>query len=421
MKTLTLVALTGLGLAIGSQVRAQDEARPAPAPAAALSQTDAWLDKKVDIEVKDASPADLLKTVLEKIGLGDTKIPEGVAKREGKYSLSMNGVRAGDALQTACQIAGVRSIVRIRDGKPSLTLTPGGRDNSFFIPWTGQAAAPDRRQLEALVRGTMPRPQVAMPAVRASNLAGRYAIAVAGPKLPDKRVSLDVRKHNLRDLLKDVLKQADVDFILEDGVPDDVKKSFTFEDVPLSAALDAICRSADLGWWTETKDKKLVVHIGKSIGLFRSRGVSEMDPAFARYTDAVALPHVYGRLADSFAPMPENWKAFEELHALDAFAGRTVPFQSFDRLPAAIDSSLEAALRAAGKQDPATRKELDKARKEIEKARKEAMKEAEKARKEAEKARKEEEKERNKDKEKEIERTTEPEKKTPQPFESVVL
>lgn len=85
----------------------------------------------------------------------------------------------------------------------------------------------------------------------------------SGATLPDTRVKLDVRGSDVRDILQTILKQAHLDYALEDDVPDTPKRSFTFENVPVGTALDVICQSADIGWRVETHGGKTLVRVGK--------------------------------------------------------------------------------------------------------------------------------------------------------------
>lgn len=82
--------------------------------------------------------------------------------------------------------------------------------------------------------------------------------------LPTTLVSIDKHKSDPRDILKDLLKQADVSYVLSDDLPEE-KKSFTFSDVPLATALNTICESIGARWWTEAGPSgKVIVHIAKS-------------------------------------------------------------------------------------------------------------------------------------------------------------
>jgi hypothetical protein len=133
-------------------------------------------------------------------------------------------------------------------------------------------------------------------AMRAAEDATRQARiyslqAIGTARLGDARVKLDVRNASIRDSLKDILKQAGLDYALEDDVPDDVKRSFTFENVPIATALDVICRSVDIGWSVQ-------------------RTVETVDPS-SRSTDkrsksktVVLIGKKYARRTTAFTPAP---------------------------------------------------------------------------------------------------------------------
>jgi hypothetical protein len=84
-----------------------------------------------------------------------------------------------------------------------------------------------------------------------------------GVPLPAVRVSIDRRDAPMRDVLGDVLRQAKLDLAVDDDVPADQKRSFTFENVTVGTALDAICQSAGLGWRAEQTPGGVLVRVGK--------------------------------------------------------------------------------------------------------------------------------------------------------------
>ena len=107
--------------------------------------------------------------------------------------------------------------------------------------------------------------------------------------LPNKRVSLDKKNADVRECLKDILKQADLSFALADDLPSDAK-SFTFSNVPIATALDMICESIEVGWTAERSgDGKPVVRVGKRYksrsGATRSSQRREFEGLTLRYAE----------------------------------------------------------------------------------------------------------------------------------------
>jgi hypothetical protein len=81
--------------------------------------------------------------------------------------------------------------------------------------------------------------------------------------LPAVRVGVARRDAPIRDVLGDVLRQAKLDFAVDEDVPADDKHSFTFENVAITTALDVVCQSAGLGWRAEQTPGGVLVRVGK--------------------------------------------------------------------------------------------------------------------------------------------------------------
>ena len=82
--------------------------------------------------------------------------------------------------------------------------------------------------------------------------------------LPEVRVKLDSKQISVRDALSETLKQGKIDFSLDDDVSSSEKRAFTFENVRLATALNAITESANLGWRVESiMGKGILVRVGK--------------------------------------------------------------------------------------------------------------------------------------------------------------
>jgi hypothetical protein len=84
-------------------------------------------------------------------------------------------------------------------------------------------------------------------------------------------VKLDVKDASVRDILKMVSEQVqknaspELSVAVDDTVAADLKRSFTFENVSVKTALDAICESAGLGWRAEILDngKTILLRVSK--------------------------------------------------------------------------------------------------------------------------------------------------------------
>lgn len=321
-----------------------------PALLAPGADDPAWMKKSISFDIKDASPVDALKQVLKVAGIEDVKIPPQSSRYRGgatRISVAMKDVAVGDALRSVARMAGYTLVATGNGDKPQITLVPGSDGPLAFS--FGQSGF-DEARVRTLVTSAMGQ------AERAISFA---TTALPMVNLPDKRVKLDVSKKNVRDILKDLLKQAGVDYALEDGVPENETRSFTFQNVPIGTALDAVCRSIGVGWRAERKGDKVLVRIGGGL------------TGRLRYFDA-----------------PGNDTLLEQYFAPLAGFG-----PGSTGLSPEAQKELEKAMKDANE-------EVRKALKDAEKAQKEAMKEAEKARLEAEKARKKSEQDKKREKDK---------------------
>ena len=328
MKKMTCALTLSFGLLLTPvTVKAQDAAPPAPLapevtpvppapPAPAISnifvgdssfvsvasQPDS-LKAKVAIDANNASFKDVIRQIADQV-----KIPVEFADdvpADLKVTMTLKNVAASDALRLLTREAGVSwgysktskdgkktEAIRISKKRQSVVAYSGRPETVFRFPSAdtpegAMKAAQDamkNKQYEEVIRGAL---AASREALRASSAASRDAFsaystassrtpyfgAFSAAALPDKRVKLDSRNARLRDVLKDVLKQADLSYALDNDVPEDVKRSFTFENVPISMALDLITRSVDIGWRAEKqKDGKVLVVIGKKYA--RGNGVS---------------------------------------------------------------------------------------------------------------------------------------------------
>jgi transcription elongation factor Elf1 len=212
----------------------------------------AALKVKITLDANEMPLTEALKQVLEQ-----TKIPYAIedTPSDAKVTMTLKNVSASDALDLLTRGAGIGWVYK-RDGKDEKVSVgkkyAGHRvvfntvsGDTIRAPYFDDAAV--QRQVQEAMRQ----------AQRATQLASRtYTFSMFPARLPDTRVKLDVRNGNLRDILKDVLKQARLDYALDNDVPEDQKRSFTFENVPIATALDVITRSADIGWRAERQPTK---------------------------------------------------------------------------------------------------------------------------------------------------------------------
>lgn len=230
-------------------------------PRVVVAGTDAaWAAKKIDLDVRDISVLDAIKQILEKADLSEYEIAPEVAEiaKDRKVTLVFRDIRANDALASVCRLAGGVAMSETSNGKTKISIikrnAAQARVFTLGTPWPGRNSP----QFEAQIQEAI---------AQANRAVSRYTFSVGSgfgldKALAEKRVNIDVRKKDVRDVLKDLLNKADVGIALEDDVPD-TKHSFTFENVPLSVALDVVCRSVDIGWRAEKQGGKTVIRIGK--------------------------------------------------------------------------------------------------------------------------------------------------------------
>lgn len=297
----------------------------------ASSQAEA-LKAKIALDANAMSVRDAFKSVAEQV-----KIPIEFAEdvpADAKVTLTLKGVSAADALRLLSREAGVfwryektetdgkkteiikvskKIISSIRGTSISVSGDPSAQTIVRFpsaATFAGATKAAHEAMADRQVQNTIRQALAASgQAMREYTSAARqYTNQYSGGRgaaLPDKRVKLDSRNAKIRDLLKDVLKQADLPYALDNDVPEDVKRSFTFENVPVSMALDLITRSVEIGWRAERqKDGKMLILIGKkyvrAASLFNTFGSAEaLSPDFAplAFGDDAA---VFGKEAAAF-------------------------------------------------------------------------------------------------------------------------
>jgi predicted RNA-binding Zn-ribbon protein involved in translation (DUF1610 family) len=326
---------------------------------------DALLQTKVELDARDMPVVDALKSVLDQAKIKyeiDADVPT-----DKKVTMTLKNVPLSAVLTILTREAGVgwhyskklkaeKAKEAEKADKPmkfedadfetSIRISKKGTNYYALMP-----NGPIRFESpQALVDMTMQRAKMA------TELANVYALQAYTPaRMPDKLVKVDARNQNLRDVLKDVLKQADLDYALEDDVPEDVKRSFTFENVPIAMALDVICRSAEIGWRAERagtgRDAKVVVRIGKKYAT-RLRGTVQGQGFGANFpftpTPVVTMPneqrvsftcpHCKSKVRVVRDPKDEKQKAWK----FCPVCGKPVDVQSFlGTVPARFRSGME--------------------------------------------------------------------------------
>lgn len=216
----------------------------------------AALKAKIDLDARDMPVLDALKFVLDGAKMPYEVAPD--ATSDAKITMTLKGVPAYYALMMLTREAKLGWVYEKKDGKESVRLVKLIPAKGSRITLSGQnnfrVEMPDiPNTVRTYVNG----------ARAASGSAYAPYIAYGSPLLPDTHVKLDVRSADIRDTLKKVLEQAKLDYVLEEDVPEDIKRSFTFENVPVATALDVVCKSAEIGWRAERREKKAFIRIGK--------------------------------------------------------------------------------------------------------------------------------------------------------------
>lgn len=279
-------------------------ATPAPLPAradafraysalSAASAEPSWLDQKISVDISDATVADAVQKVLDAANVKDATVtPEFTLPADVRVTVKANNIAARDALAAVARFGGALAYITtsstinndVKQDKTTVTL----RKRTVIItpPVITTPRTPNLPGNSGDLRG-----RIQSEVERALATGQAYSYYLGGSsRLPNKTVSLDVKNKDVRDALKDVLKQASLDYALEDDVPENVKKSFTFENVPIATALDVICGSAQVGWRAEAvplvegqkaANRKYVVRIGKKYAGRRLGGAFEPLEGFA--------------------------------------------------------------------------------------------------------------------------------------------
>jgi type II secretory pathway component GspD/PulD (secretin) len=266
----SLVLLSLLAL-LSAAYAHQDPARPGR-PRVARSVTFAgarpgWLDKEIDVSLKNQKLGDAVKQILKAAGknVDKVEIDEGVASPQ--ISVAAKGVKVRDALAAVGRLAGATAYVIDEDDK--ITVRMKKRDavevyTGYTISSSGMPAGARKEYENAMIASREALAQIRTEFPTIVSRPGGFSGAMATQSfLPDKSVSLDVKDQDVREILKTLLKQAEVDFVLEEDIPENKRHSFTFSNVSLRAALDVVCESVGVGWGVKRGEKKPLVHIGK--------------------------------------------------------------------------------------------------------------------------------------------------------------
>ena len=196
---------------------------------------------KISLELKNSKPEDAFHTLIKQIG-SDYDIDPAF------YPFGADEVDLPErVLDTFCQALGIGwwaekldetvmvHLVKLRDtmGKMDMLAELGVN----FQALTGQA-------------------------VRVAELALTES-GFGGP-LPDRRVKIDATTpREIKALIEDLCKQADLVFAIDSDVPS-ASKALAFENVPIKVALEALCATADLSMSVSKKGEKTVVTFSKA-------------------------------------------------------------------------------------------------------------------------------------------------------------
>lgn len=214
-------------------------------------------EKKIDLDVREGSVVDVLKAITQQAGIA-YELEDGL-KSDAKLTLSMKEATVGSALDMIARLLNAGWKPEKKDGKVKVTFSKKLARNQDMIFTTPPSTS----------RTLVPTP--AMPS---------FGSTLFRNALPDTRVSLDKKKTDPREILRDVLKQANVAYAIGDDLPSE-PKSFTFENVPLTTALNMICESIGASWTTERgTDGKPLVRIGKA---GRAPRTTSYDSVIQRY------------------------------------------------------------------------------------------------------------------------------------------
>lgn len=214
---------------------------------ATTAGTPKWMELAIDVDINRATVLDGIRAVLAAAKVS----VEGVESEmelppDARITVVANRVKVRDALAAVARLGGALAYVAETDGKVTIQLRKRTDTGTVVVPMPPNASG--------FVQSTTTIPG-----------GPGFTFPTGAPAL-NVRVSVDRRDADLRDALRDVLKQAGVDFAVEADVPDDVRKSFTFDNVPLRDALTLMCLSAEVGWRVETGNGKALVRISKRFG-----------------------------------------------------------------------------------------------------------------------------------------------------------
>lgn len=255
-----------------------------------LSET---LQQKIEFDAKDMPALDALKVIMEQVKVPYEISPE--ATSDVKITMTLKGVPAVYALMLITREAKLSFAFESKDGKERVHIIKmvkqSGNRISVNVPEIATTVSP---QVAARIANNYTSSFSTNGYTTYATGNGGRAGTVYTPGqeyratgvirmpavLPDVRVKLDARNIEVRDALKKVLEQAKLAFVMDDDVPEKLKRSFTFENVPIATALDVICRSADIGWFPEMRpDSSPVIHIGKKYSpVYRIIGPSAGAP-----------------------------------------------------------------------------------------------------------------------------------------------
>lgn len=188
-------------------------------PAAASED---WLDRRIDIDLEDASAPEFFRSMAEISELEVAEIPE----LEGTISMELHDVRVATALAAACESVGC--VWRVEDGRLRILRDP-----------------------EAAVR----KPKPGRPA---GNSTPRER--APGPSVPalEETIDIELRDADLRQVLQSFGEASGAAVRVDDALQGSV--TVQLHSVPIRQALDALCGIEGCRWrWQETDEGPVLV------------------------------------------------------------------------------------------------------------------------------------------------------------------
>lgn len=78
-------------------------------------------------------------------------------------------------------------------------------------------------------------------------------------------LTVDMSDLPVREALKQILGTAKQEYLLDDDIPQDKRVTLKVSDCRLSTVLDLLTQAAGVGWRHETKEGKVLIHVGRKV------------------------------------------------------------------------------------------------------------------------------------------------------------